>query len=158
MKFIVDVMLGRLAKLLRMLGHDTVYFSQGDELKLLKIAREQKRVLLTRRSALRVNKGSQELLFVTDDNSWNQLRQVIHELKLTPSDRSIFTVCLVCNERLIAIAKEVAAEVVPEYILNTYDSFYMCPNCKRIYWPGTHHNRMLRNMVYLRDSEDINPQ
>jgi len=146
MKFIADVMLGRLAKYLRMLGYDTIYFNQKDEDELLRIAQEQGRTLLTRRTRLKGRKGIKDLLFITENNSRKQLEEVLFCYHLSPIPDSLFTRCLVCNEKLIHMPKKEAEGRVPEYIFNSHDSFSLCHTCNRIYWPGSHYKRMLQEI------------
>jgi hypothetical protein len=149
MKFIADVMLGKLARYLRILGYDTIYFNQKDEGDLIKIAQEQGRTLLTRRARSKERKDIENLLFITEDNPREQLKEVLMYFHLSPFTHSLFTRCLICNERLKDMPREKVEGKVTEYILNSHDTFFLCPNCKRIYWPGSHHERMLREIVRL---------
>jgi hypothetical protein len=149
MKFIADAMLGKLSKYLRILGYDTIYFNRKDEDELIRIAQEHGRVLLTRRTKLKGREGIKDLLFITEDNPREQLKEVLIYYQLSPFTDSFCTRCLICNERLIDIPREETGGKIPEYILNSYDSFSLCPHCHRIYWPGSHHERMLREIVRL---------
>lgn len=144
MKFIADVMLGKLARYLRILGYDTLYSSQMDEEELIRNAIGQKRMLLTRRTKIKRREDIKDILFITQDNPKKQLREVYERLHIMPVAGSLFTRCLSCNEILVDMSKEKAEGKVPEHILNAHDSFSFCPHCNRLYWPGTHHERMLQ--------------
>jgi hypothetical protein len=149
MRFIADAMLGKLAKYLRILGYDTIYFNQEDEDELIRIAQEQGRILLTRRTRLKEREDIKNLLFIHEDNPRKQLKEVLNCYHLSPTVNSLFTRCMVCNEKLTSLHKEDAEGKVPEYILNSYESFSLCQHCNRIYWPGSHYASMLQEVERL---------
>jgi len=139
MKFIVDGMLGRLAKWLRILGYDTRYDANLDDLQLMRIARSEGRMLLTRDAELARHKGIKALL-IESERLEAQLQQVLTTLGLS-TDAS-FSRCSVCNEILEEIPKDQAWGQVPSYVFVTQERFLFCPNCSRFYWRGTHWERM----------------
>ena len=144
MEFIADVMLGKLAKYLRILGYDTLYLSQMDEEELISKAIQQKRMLLTRRTKIKRRGDIKDILFITQDNPKKQLREVCERLHIMLVAGSLFTRCLSCNEILVDLSKEKAEGKVPEHIFNAHDAFSFCPHCNRLYWPGTHREHMLQ--------------
>ncbi len=147
MKFVVDVMLGRLAKWLRFLGHDTLYF-RGDDDRLLALAREEGRVLLTRDTHLLKRCPTGRVLFIRGDHLSEQLKQVIEELDLPVEGRG--SRCMRCNVPLESVEKAEVEHLVPEFVFRTQPLFSRCPSCRRIYWPGSHVRRMeeaLRDVV-----------
>lgn len=148
MKFLVDSMLGRLAKWLRILGYDTLYFSSLDDNDLVRMARAEGRMVLTRDRLMVRRKGIDSLLIESDDFR-EQIRQLLHDLNLKP-DRS-FSRCPVCNSPLQSVAKESVRERVPPYVFQTQERFSLCPQCPKIYWRGTHWQRMRERLKRLEE-------
>jgi len=141
-RFIADEMLGKLAKWLRTLGYDTLYYTDKGDDKLVQRALEEDRVILTRDTELSERKLARKCLLVKSENFWKQFEQVIKELDLDLKSK-LFTRCLVCNSELVSVEKESIKCCVPEYTYQTQTTFYKCPYCKRIYWPGTHKKSMV---------------
>ena len=141
MKFVVDDMLGKLAKRLRMLGFDTLYEVGTPDRELLKISREQGRILLTRDTALLKIRGVNGL-FVRSTKYKEQVKQVIKDLKLKVEKDKIFSRCAECNAEIKEIEKLKVKDKVPEYTFKTHEKFYICPGCKRVYWKGTHLDKL----------------
>ncbi len=141
MKFVVDDMLGRLAKRLRMLGFDTVFNIGTSDRELLKISKEEKRTLLTRDTQLLKVRGVNGL-FIKSTNFKEQLKQVIKDLKLKIKKDKIYSRCAECNAPIKEIEKDKIKDKVPEYTFKTHEEFYICPGCKRIYWKGTHIDKL----------------
>ena len=139
MRFIADAMLGTLAKWLRILGYDTLFDPDLDDHQLVRLARAQDRVLLTRDRELARRRGLSVLL-VTSERLDAQVGQVLAEFSLEP-DRS-FSRCPVCNVPLAVVDRETARSRVPAYVAQTHKKFKSCPTCQRIYWRGSHWQRM----------------
>lgn len=139
MRFIADAMLGRLAKWLRFLGYDTLYF-RGDDSRLLELAEAEGRVLLTRDTRISRHRPAVRCLFIRSDRVWEQLRQVIEELQLKTEE--VGSRCMRCNVLLASIEKAEAKGLVPDFVFKTQDAFSRCPACRRIYWAGSHFQRM----------------
>jgi len=142
MKFIADEMLGRLAKWLRIFGYDTLYLKDVGDSRLLRISLSEKRILLTRDRLLIRRRGIRNFLFITDDHPLDQVKQVVRELSLS-FPKNPFTRCVLCNSPLIPFSKEEACKIVPDYVCRTQEVFGQCPECKRVYWKGTHYERMV---------------
>ncbi len=134
-RFIADVMLGRLARWLRVLGYDTLYSSNIDDPELAEIARNQDRVLLTSDVELARRKGLHVIL-LTDDQVEAQLRAVAQALHLSANEA--FSRCINCNKPLVDIDRESARDLVPPYVYATQTRFRRCPECGKVYWRGTH--------------------
>ncbi|MFH0801547.1 MAG: Mut7-C RNAse domain-containing protein [bacterium] len=145
-KFLADAMLGRLARWLRILGFDTLYFSEIADEVLLSLAKNENRVLLTRDTRLAKKKGL-EIFFIRDDLWRNQLAQF---LNVFPSDKAaLFTRCLACNEKLLPVEKEEVKILVPPYVFKTRDNFSRCPNCMKVFWAATHYEHMKAELEYM---------
>jgi uncharacterized protein with PIN domain len=147
MKLLLDGMLGRLAKWLRLLGYDTAYFPDLDDHELVRLARAKGRVLLTRDRELTRRRGL-DCLFVENDELEEQLNQVISELHL--ETKQPFSRCPVCNTPLREVEKPSVKERVPPYVFRTKEHFSLCPECDRIYWRGTHWARIREEMARIR--------
>jgi uncharacterized protein with PIN domain len=139
MKFIADVMLGRLAKRMRLRGFDVLYDRTLDDNDLIRRSLEERRVILTRDAALARRPLAANNIFISSDDVREQMRQV---LAAFPARTSPLTRCSVCNEPLAAISREDARDLVPAYVHRTHDAFLRCPVCGRVYWTGTHVRRM----------------
>ena len=139
-------MLGTLAKWLRILGYDTFFDAGLNDHQLVRLARAEDRVLLTRDHELAQRRGLRALL-VTGEILDDQVRQVLADLGLAPDQA--FSRCPVCNQPLEAIDRETAQARVPAYVVQTHDSFSRCPACQRIYWRGTHWQQMDEHLKNL---------
>jgi len=136
---LLDGMLGRLAKWLRLLGYDAAYDNQADDLELARRARAEGRVLLTRDRELAGRRGLRTLL-VRSDVLEEQVEQTVEELG--PPSQTALSRCSLCNEPLQATTPEEVAGRVPPYVLRTQPRFRICPSCGRVYWAGTHLDHM----------------
>lgn len=137
MKFILSKELGRLSKWLRILGYDTVYFSQENPSSLLIEALRDDRIILTRNQRLSKTTGVKTLL-VKSERLKEQIGQVLEELKIKLDSEIMFSRCIICNVELEDIDKAKVKDKVPEYVFKTQGEFITCPKCQRIYWQGTH--------------------
>lgn len=139
-RFLADAMLGRLAKWLRILGYDAEYFP-GEDDDLLRHAQRDARILLTRDTQLLRRRGLPPHLFIQSDYVTEQLRQVVAALHLDPAARPARR-CVRCNAILEPRHKAEVAGLVPEFVWSHHEAFWVCPQCQRIYWAGTHRQRM----------------
>lgn len=143
-RFIADTMLGKLARWLRILGYDTLYYREIEDRALLQIAHSQHRWLLTRDAIMARERRPVHYTFVRDDHLWDQLKQVVTELELKV-DRLLMR-CLECNEELIPLLKDQVQSLVPEYVYQNQQQFSQCPTCLRVYWAGTHYQRICERL------------
>ena len=146
MKFIADGMLGKLARWLRLAGHDVAYI--GDEKlppeeqddALLERAKSGKRILLTADLALhkRAVKAGLGSTFIRGSDVALQLaeisKQVGEKMEITPENSR----CPVCNGTLELAKKDQIEGLVPKNVLKTYDEFWQCVECGKVYWHGGH--------------------
>ncbi len=147
--FIADCHLGKVAKYLRMMGYDTLYFpSIGDD-ELIEKAKQQKRIILTRDRLLSERKDAPALLLASKETA-EQLKEIVRFFEF-PSEQKLPVRCLICNASLQKIDKTAVAERVPKKIVRFFDYFEQCPECGRIYWHGDHYKRMRRYIDSLFD-------
>ena len=148
-KFIADAMLGRLARWLRVLGCDVEYFPEIGDAELVDKALHGGRLILTRDTLLVRRKGARDNhFFVTGDHYRDQIRQVVDHFAIDTGER-LLTRCLECNVLLTEIDKSNVYGRVPPYVYATQAEFRACPACGRLYWPGTHRERMLKELENL---------
>ena len=147
LRFAADVMLGRLAKWLRVLGQDVIYGRHLSGVGLIHAARQENRIILTRDQRLRL-KHPEDFIFVESDDFREQLRQVVRTFHLIWRDE-LLKRCLVCNSSLQLRPKASVKKAVPEYVFSSQEHFFWCANCRRIYWPATHHQKMLQELNNL---------
>jgi len=146
-KFAADRMLGKLVKWLRVVGEDVIYGPHLSGYGLIRAARRENRVILTRDRGLK-KKQPPEFIFIESDHYADQLLQVIETCHLKPS-KKLFTRCLVCNTLLQPKAKESVEKIVPPYVFSSQPKFHWCSKCRRVYWPATHHQKILRQLAKL---------
>ncbi|MGD9305578.1 MAG: Mut7-C RNAse domain-containing protein [Desulfobacterales bacterium] len=143
-RFAAERTLGKLAKWLRLLGFDTIFEAQDSSDRFFKDL-PSGRILLTRTQAIQEQYGTRNHIIIKSDHVQDQIRQVIYELGIVFQDIRPFSRCLSCNVEITEIEKDAIFGQVPDYVWDTHDIFYTCPECKRIYWPGSHtkHNMKL---------------
>lgn len=148
MKFIVDINVGKLAKLLRMIGYDALLFNGSDDSDMIAIALAEGRIILTKdRELLRrrvITSGKVRAKLVESTDPDEQLKEVIRTFGLSTSRR--FTRCLECNSELRPTKKEWVKDRVPPYVFMTQSEFHECPLCHKLYWKGTHWERMTKRI------------
>ena len=144
-KFIADEMLGKLSKWLRILGYDTLYARGMKDSTIARIAIAEGRILLTRDNSLVKKKGLKRCILIQSDHVMDQVKQVVKELHLS-SPGNTFSRCIICNILLEPLSKEEACKRVPPYVCMTQKAFGICPACGRIYWKGTHYERMKKRI------------
>jgi len=140
-------MLGRLVKWLRIIGQDVIYGPHLTGYGLIRAARADDRLILTRDRGLK-QKQPPAFLFIESDHYRDQLRQVVRECGLKMG-QNLFTRCIECNTLLQLRPKETLETIVPPYVFSSQEKFFSCPTCRRIYWPATHHQKMLDELRNL---------
>ena len=155
-KFIVDNNVGKLAKWLRIMGYDALFFSGADDGGMVKVALAQNRVILTKDTEVMkrrlVTSGKLKAILIEGDDVEAQLHQVVEALGLD-YHFSPFSICLECNQRLIEKDKDAVRDLVPPYVFKTQRLHMECPSCHRIYWRGTHWQAMNRELAKLAAEE-----
>jgi len=142
MKFIADVMLGRLAKQLRLLGFDVFYDPVCVDNEILRLALDQGRVILTRDTGLASRPLAQDHILIESDLVDEQLRQVLKVFP--PPNIGPLTRCSLCNEPLSALDRRDARDLVPDHVYATAIGFWRCARCEKVYWKGSHVRNMSR--------------
>lgn len=142
-KFICDVHLGRLAKYLRMLGFDTLYSNQSDASKLIEVSNKDSRHLLSRDASFPTK--SIYAVTIHSEGPVEQLKQVLAYYQLKEKIRP-FSRCMVCNGILNQVPKEMVLSKLQPNTIQYVQQLWQCSHCGRIYWKGSHYERM-RNLI-----------
>ena len=151
-RFIADAMLGSLARWMRALGCDVEYSPTLDDAGVVERGVREDRVILTRDTGLiKRRKARGRCFFIESDHVADQLRQVVGRFSL--SVRTALIRCLRCNSMLERAEKGSVLDKVPPYVFKTQDGFSICPSCGRVYWPGTHRQRMEEDLARLLGKE-----
>jgi uncharacterized protein with PIN domain len=151
-KFLCDAMLGSLARWLRFFGYDCLYIDPSvDDSIVLEEARADGRWLLTRDQELAAM-GPRTML-VRNEELEAQLREVFGRHELRPEPNLAVSRCSECNGTLHDVEAEKVADRVPPYVIRTAPRFRECTSCGRVYWPGTHTEKILRRMERVMQSD-----
>jgi uncharacterized protein with PIN domain len=140
-RFVLDGHLGRLAAYLRMLGFDTWYQNHVDDAVLAQISKEERRILLTRDQGLLKRSAVTHGYWVRATAPREQLREVIQRFDLQRLAKP-FTRCLNCNGLLQSALLAEVKDEVPENAARFYSEFWRCTACNKVYWQGSHYQRM----------------
>lgn len=152
--FLVDAMLGKLAKKLRLLGYDTIYSSNKDDDELIQIAKTEKRILITKDVQLvkKCIKKQVETIELTGLDEIEQFIQINERVNLGKLFIKGFNSrCTMCNGVLEIIEKKYVQNSIPIGVLENTEKFWKCKNCKKIYWEGTHITNLQKFMAKLND-------
>ena len=149
--FAVDRSLGSLAKWLRLLGFDTAYGPDISSSQLSELLKDH-RILITRTKKIQKMFASYPQVFIIPDSLFEQLKQVVDHLGIHPGDIRPFSRCIHCNLPIDEIDKKDVYGLVPDYIWETHDEFNRCRQCHRIYWPGSHTERISDKIELIFDS------
>ncbi|HEX4709042.1 Mut7-C RNAse domain-containing protein [Phenylobacterium sp.] len=147
MRFLCDEMLVRLARLLRAAGYDTYLASGGEaDAALLRVAREEGRMVLTRDKRLAAAASPDSVLI--EGHGLEQEALSLSAAVPVGWDAEPFSRCVVDNARLReASAEEVAR--MPASARAGAGPFRACPACGRLYWPGSHVQRMSARLATI---------
>ena len=139
--FVVDVNLGKLARRLRLLGFDALYSNRYHDAEVADIAAAEKRIVLTRDRRLLYAKRITHGYWVRSVYPEEQTQEVLRRFDLCGQIHP-FRRCLMCNGLLKPVDKaEILHRLEPKTKLY-YDVFFTCADCGRIYWEGSHLEKM----------------
>jgi len=138
--FIVDVHLGKLARLLRTLGFDALYRHDYRDSEIVRIAAKEHRIILTRDRGLLKHKSVTHGYWVRSTKPVEQAREVLRRFDLFSQVKPL-TRCIPCNGIIERIDKKAVVSQLPPRTASRCDEFYHCLDCGQIYWPGSHYDR-----------------
>ena len=154
LKFIVDHNVGKLAKWLRMMGYDSLFFNGSDDTYMVAQAMAEGRVILTRDTEIMkrwvITSERLKAVLINSEEPKQQMQQLIGTLELKRQFKPL-TLCLECNQPLVERSREEVKDRVPPYVYKTQSQYVECPACHRIYWRGTHWEAMLKKLNKFSD-------
>jgi uncharacterized protein with PIN domain len=141
LKFIATQELGRLSRWLRMLGFDVSSYRGKTQGGLIVAALREERTILTR--AHRVSEGLEKnTIVIASETVAEQLRQVVKITHINLDENKMFSRCALCNVGLVAVEKESVKDLLPPFVYTHQDCFVQCPTCHKLYWHGSHVNKI----------------
>ncbi len=152
--FVVDAMLGNIAKKLRLLGYDSEYSSDISDDEIILKAKTENRILLTKDEPLlkKAKKQAISSIQIKNEKELEQLAQIFRNFNLSKVVISGNTSrCTDCNGKLETIEKNLVIDKVPNGVLEKVNEFWKCTNCDKIYWEGTHIERLQRFVKELNE-------
>ncbi len=152
-RFVLDVGLGRLAGFLRMLGFDALWRNDFEDEVLARLSHEEDRILLSRDLGVLKRGEVVRGYFPRSTAPVEQLMEVARRYGLASRMRP-FSRCLACNAALTSAEPAEVRDRVPERVAERHSRFQQCPGCRRVYWAGTHHQRMQALVDRLRELGD----
>lgn len=152
-KFILDVHLGKLAKYLRLCGFDTLYTRDFNDFEIINLSISEKRIILTRDLGLLKNKNVTHGHWIRSQHLDEQLKEVFLRFSLM-NQVLPFNRCMECNGLLIYVSKEDIQHHLLPGTIEFFNNFRKCPECNRIYWEGSHYEKMRKYIDNL--IKDVN--
>ena len=148
LKFVTDGMLGKLTRWLRMLGYNVKYANNLDDKTLVKIAKTEKRILLTRDVELFQQATAQHIdaFLVEGKNEAERLAAMTKRFRLTLEFSPDNSRCPRCNARIKPAEKSEIADKIPSTTKAYYEEFWECPKCGKVYWQGAHWKRITETL------------
>ena len=154
MKFIVDGMLGKLTRWLRMLGYNVKYSNKMDDSQLIAKAKREHRILLTRDLELyqqATAKGVQAL-YMEGKTEAERLAKLAQKFGINLEIDMAKSRCPKCNTRVKPIPKEKVEGKVEKTTFSYYNEFWQCPKCEQIYWQGAHWTRIRKTLENAKEN------
>lgn len=149
--FIIDVQLGSLAKYLRMLGFDVLYKNNFSREEIIEKSINDSRTILTRDRELLKNNRITHGYWIRAEDAEHQIMEVILRFDLGKNIKE-FVRCLECNNILEPIEKDKIVGRLPPKVKQQQNEFWYCGNCDKIYWKGTHYDKMLKLIERIKDA------
>jgi hypothetical protein len=146
MRFATDATLGKLGRYLRAAGFDTRCEHQSRQHDFMGSVATG-RVILTRTKSVERRFQDRRLVFIRENDPLLQLVQVVRALELKPEEGRPFSRCMSCNRLIEPVARQAVMGRVPAYVWHQHTRFHTCSQCGRIYWPGSHHDRMTKQIA-----------
>ena len=150
-RFVSDANLGKLARWFRLLGFDTLYSNQYPDAELASLACRECRTVLTRDRQLLHHKAITHGYWVRSDKPDEQVIEVLQRFQLERCVKP-FSRCLDCNGRIHPVPKSSVSGSLEPGTRAHHDTFFQCSQCHRVYWRGSHYERMLARLERVLDS------
>jgi len=147
-------MLGKLTRWLRMLGYNVEYSDKLDDAQLVKIAKKERRILLTRDLELyqQATAKGVDSLYLNGKTEAENLAQLAQRFKIKLDIDITTSRCPKCNTQVKPIPKEAVAKKVEKSTFSHYNEFWECPKCRQIYWQGAHWVRIRKTLEKAKEN------
>ena len=154
MKFIADGMLGKLTRWLRMLGQDVEYSKSLYDEQLIKTAKTENRILLTRDLRLyqRARKQGVDTALIEDATKAEKLAGLASRFNFKLEIDIMVSRCPKCNTPLKPVSKDEILDRIPKATATHYNEFWECSGCGQVYWQGSHWNRIQKTLRAARQA------
>ncbi|QHI69441.1 Mut7-C RNAse domain-containing protein [Tichowtungia aerotolerans] len=149
--FVLDVHLGKLARILRLLGFDVLYRNDFNDEEIIRISLAEHRIILTRDRPMLFNKIITHAHWLHSTDAEEQAVEVLQRFDLFGRVQ-MFHRCPVCNGFVQPVEKEHVLDRLEPLTKKYYDLFFKCSDCGKIYWQGTHYDRILQRLERIRRS------
>jgi uncharacterized protein len=153
-RFVVDAMLGSLARKLRALGFNASYYKHGEDAGLISISTRERRIILTsdRGLAARAEAEGASVLFVTGESDGRRLSAIAREAKVK-GVRLVRgeSMCSLCGGELETLAKREVTGMVPSSVERRHRLFFRCATCGQLYWRGSHWKKLRSLTIRLQE-------
>lgn len=153
-RFVIDAHLGKLARQLRLLGFDSVYYPGIEDDEIIRISLDENRIILTRDRALLKSSKVMHGYYIRATNIRDQLMEVMEKFNLA-SQIKPFTRCLVCNHLLEDVETSEIRGQIDDDTARIFKKFFRCSGCKKVYWEGSHYERMTEFIKNVSGREGI---
>lgn len=151
-RFVLDVHLGKLARYLRLLGFDTDYERNFDDAALAAISRKEQRILLTRDKGLLKRSEVTRGYWLRNTQPRMQIAEIVDAFDLYRAVR-VFSRCMMCNHALETVDEAAVREALPAGLRGRLGRVARCAGCERLYWPGSHYDRLVELVTSLISSD-----
>ncbi len=140
-RFLTDEMLAGLGRWLRVIGYDTLQFVHGNDEEAIRLAFAEGRVVLTRDRRLACEWWIDGCYLVRSTRPLEQLKEIVERFGLRWRER-MFDRCTRCNRVLAPVESGCRPDGVPQSVFARRLELRRCPECRRVYWEGSHTQRM----------------
>ncbi|MFY9150597.1 MAG: Mut7-C RNAse domain-containing protein [Prolixibacteraceae bacterium] len=141
--FVCDVHLGKLSKFLRMLGFDSLYSNRFTPEEMIVLSQQEKRIILSKNIRLTKNRDVSRSWLIRSSNPVEQIKNLVSNFDLAARINPL-TRCLNCNSKLVHVEKDVIVNQLQAKTIQYYTEFFQCSGCNKIYWKGSHYEKMLQ--------------
>ncbi len=148
-RFVVDVNLGKLARLLRFCGFDTLYRNDLKDDEVIRISRDEKRTILTRDVGILKHNTVSHACWIREEEPYEQLKEVFERFQLENALEP-FSRCSRCNAELMPVKKKDIQLNLEKNTMQHFYEFYQCSRCRQVYWKGSHYECMSRRIEQVK--------
>jgi uncharacterized protein with PIN domain len=147
-RFVLDAHLGKLTRLLRLLGFDALHDPEYRDARVAELGAAQGRIVVTRDRDLLKRSAVTRGHWLRSSSPWEQLSEIVDSFDLRERARP-FTRCLVCNGALESVAEAAVHDRLPPGVRGQFKTLARCPQCGRVYWRGSHYRKLAAKLDML---------